>query len=233
MLCIQEAEFGYNGRAVVQIARLDVGAGEKVALVGRSGCGKTTVLAAVAGVIEPLKGLLEIEGAERDSQWRARNTARTLQNFPLFHWLTVRQNLELACRIRRVSSDHGDEILDQFSCLDLADRYPGGLSGGERCRASLAQAVVARPKLLLLDEPFTGLDTLVKEDVANSLFGFAALRHLGLLLVTHDLTDAVNFSDRILVLAGPQPTRVVAEFHTDEPNVLSRLRDTVRSYSND
>ncbi len=231
MLRLEDAEFGYNGRAVILISRLDVRAGERVALVGHSGCGKTTVLAAIAGVMDPLRGLLEILGSERSADWRARNTARTLQNFPLFHWLTVKQNLRLACRVRGVSAENVADILAQFSCLELADRYPRGLSGGERCRASLAQAVVAHPALLLLDEPFTGLDTLVKEDVAHSLFGFAQSRNLGLLFVTHDLTDAVEFSDRVLVLAGASPTRVVAEFKTAQSDALSSVRDALRSHS--
>jgi ABC-type nitrate/sulfonate/bicarbonate transport system ATPase subunit len=232
LLWVQDVKFGYKGISIIEIETLGVRPGERVSLVGPSGCGKTTVLATIAGSFEPISGHLRIQGTNRDSLWRARNTARTVQSFPLFHWLTVRQNLVLACRIRGVNPYHVDNILEQFSASLIANRYPKGLSGGERCRASLAQAVVAAPKLLLLDEPFTGLDTIVKEDVAASLFEFARLTQLGLLLVTHDLNDAVEFSDRVLVLGGIPVTRVLAEIPKDHPSALATIRNVLRGHIN-
>lgn len=232
LLSAQGVHFGYKDVPVIKIECLDVRPGERVALVGRSGCGKTTVLATVAGMVEPISGELHIQGAARDALWRARNTARTVQSFPLFHWLTVRQNLLLACRVRGVKPHHIDDILEQFAASSLANRYPKRLSGGERCRASLAQAVVADPKLLLLDEPFTGLDTIVKEDVAESLFEFARRTQIGVLLVTHDLNDAIEFSDRVLVLGGAPVTRVLAEIPTNQPSALNTVRNLLREGGN-
>jgi ABC-type nitrate/sulfonate/bicarbonate transport system ATPase subunit len=227
-----EVQFGYKGIPVIGIDSLVIRPGERVALVGRSGCGKTTVLATIAGMIELISGELQFQGAPRDALWRARNTARTVQSFPLFHWLTVRQNLLLACRIRGVKPHHIDKILEQFAASKLANRFPKGLSGGERCRASLAQAVVADPNLLLLDEPFTGLDTIVKEDVAASLFEFARRTQIGVLLVTHDLNDAIEFSDRVLVLGGSPVTRVLAEVPTNHPSALTTVRSLLREGGN-
>jgi len=231
ILSIHQASFGYGAEPIVEIEKLEVHSHEVVALVGPSGCGKTTVLATIAGMRDPVSGTLEILGCAREAIWRAQNTARTVQSFPLFHWLTVRQNLELACKIRGVTIDHVDGLLGQFSASHIADRFPKALSGGERCRASLAQAAVASPKLVLLDEPFTGLDTLVKEDVAESLFAFANNTRIGVVLVTHDLNDAVSFSQRIVVLGGRPLTRVLAEVSSTDPNALQTIRQLHRRYA--
>jgi ABC-type nitrate/sulfonate/bicarbonate transport system ATPase subunit len=228
ILSISRASFGYAAEPIVEIEKLEVHSHEVIALVGPSGCGKTTVLSTIAGMRDPIAGRLEILGSARDARWRAQNTARTVQSFPLFHWLTVRRNLELACRIRAVPDLHVDRLLEQFSASHLADRYPRRLSGGERCRASLAQAAVANPKLALLDEPFTGLDSLVKEDVAASLFAFAKDNRIAVLLVTHDLNDAVSYSQRILVLGGRPVARVLAEVKSSDRSALETVHQLLR-----
>jgi ABC-type nitrate/sulfonate/bicarbonate transport system ATPase subunit len=232
ILSISRASFGYASEPIVEIEKLEVHSHEVVALVGPSGCGKTTVLSTIAGMRDPIAGSLEILGSSRADRWRAQNTARTVQSFPLFHWLTVRQNLELACRIRGMPVKHVEGLLEQFSASHLTNRYPRGLSGGERCRASLAQAAVANPKLALLDEPFTGLDTLVKEDVAASLFAFAKNNRTSVLLVTHDLNDAVSFSQRVLVLGGRPIASVLAEIDTSDNSALDTIHQLLRRYAN-
>src|ERR1700691_3113918 len=103
VLSISRASFGYAAQPIVEIEKLELHSHEVVALVGPSGCGKTTVLSTIAGMRDPIAGSLEILGSPRTARWRAQNTARTAQSFPLFHWLTVRQNLELACMIRRIA----------------------------------------------------------------------------------------------------------------------------------
>ncbi len=232
ILSISRASFGYAAEPIVEIEKLELHSHEVVALVGPSGCGKSTVLSTIAGMREPIAGSLEILGSTRTARWRAQNTARTVQSFPLFHWLTVRQNLELACKIRGMPVDRVDGLLEQFSASHLANRYPKGLSGGERCRASLAQAAVGNPKLALLDEPFTGLDTLVKEDVADSLFAFAKNDRIGVLLVTHDLNDAVSFSQRVLVLGGRPVSQVLAEVVTSDSSALETIHQLLRRCAN-
>jgi NitT/TauT family transport system ATP-binding protein len=232
ILFISRASFGYAAEPIVEIEKLEVHSHEVIALVGPSGCGKTTVLSTIAGIRDPIAGSLEILGSARAARWRAQNTARTVQSFPLFHWLTVRRNLELACRIRGMPVHHVDGLLQQFSASHLANRYPRGLSGGERCRASLAQAAVANPKLALLDEPFTGLDTLVKEDVAASLFAFAKDNRIAVLLVTHDLNDAVSYSQRVLVLGGRPVARVLAEVNSSDGSALETIHQLLRRHAN-
>ncbi len=228
VLNIKAGRFGYGSRIVILIRDLSIRRGERLSLVGPSGCGKTTLLSAIAGASEPLDGTVELDGAVRDANWRVQSVARTLQAFPLLHWLTVRQNLALACRIRRVSPSVIDEILHQLSASHLAHLYPRQLSGGERCRASLAQSVIGHPKLLLLDEPFTGLDLLVKEDVAHSLFDFAARMEIAVVLVTHDIEDAATFSERVVVLGLHPVTEIIADIPAKSADALVSIRNALK-----
>jgi ABC-type nitrate/sulfonate/bicarbonate transport system ATPase subunit len=229
LLSIRNVSFGHAQKIVIQIDHLDVHSGEVVAIVGPSGSGKTSVLATLAGMIEPVEGEILLNGRVRPATWRAQHTAFTQQSFPLFHWLTVMGNLRLACRIRGVAASGLTEILQEFSANHLADRFPHTLSGGERCRASLAQAVVAHPSLMLLDEPFTGLDNLVKQAVSESVFRFAEERKVGVILVTHDLYDACEFAHKVVVLATGDVTRIRAQIDTSRPDAVLAVRDALRA----
>ena len=213
---------------VLRIDHLEVRAGERIGVVGSSGCGKTTLLSAIAGLTEPITGSIQIDGENRTLPWRAKNTARTLQAFPLFHWLTVRDNLALACGIRKVPTDSVNDILTMLSAAHIADRYPKELSGGERCRGGLAQSIISHPRVLLLDEPFTGLDSLVKAEIARHLFAFAAREMIPILFVTHDLHDAIDFSQRVLVLGRRPITELVQDVNSSDSNATSAVEDALR-----
>lgn len=228
LVAIRDVSFGHGRKIVIHLDQLDVCSGEVVAIVGPSGSGKTSVLATLAGMIEPLKGEILFNGRVQPANWRAQHTAFTLQSFPLFHWLTVMGNLRLACRIRGVDASGLMEVLKEFSADHLADRYPLTLSGGERCRASLSQAVVAHPSLMLLDEPFTGLDNLVKQAVSDSVFRFAEERKVAVILVTHDLYDACEFAHKVVVLANGDVTRIRTQIDTSRPDAILAVRDALR-----
>lgn len=229
VLNIRESDFGYGSKVVIRIEELKLRKGERLGLVGPSGCGKTTFLSAVAGSSEPMCGQMELAGAPRSRDWRVQNVSRTLQAFPLLHWLTVRENLALACKIRRVSATRVDEVLVQLSADHISCAYPRNLSGGERCRASLAQAVVGRPSLLLLDEPFTGLDLLVKEDVAESILQYAYRSQIGVVLVTHDIRDAATFCDRVVVLGKNGITKSVADIVGKVPTTMAAIEAALKA----
>lgn len=215
---------GYDGYPVVHVDHLRVLGGEVVALLGRSGCGKSTLLSAVGGMLPFQAGTTAIDGEPCDERARVRKVARTLQNFPLLHWLTVKGNLEVAAKIRGVPLKDPYAILTRFRAEHLLNRMSRTLSGGERCRASLAQAAVGAPRVLALDEPFTGLDTIVKIEVAETIFDFARQRDAAVLFVTHDLHDACEYANRAIVIAGQGPARVVGEVAVAEGNGVERIR---------
>ncbi len=225
VLVIEDLKLGYGDTVVLELEHLSLLRGEVLAIVGRSGCGKTTLLSCLSGDLRTWGGSYHVGGRYFGDGLPDTYVSRTLQNFPLFHWLTVRQNLALAARIRGVKVADLELVLRQFSAEKLADRYPQNLSGGERCRASLCQATIAGPSLLLLDEPFGGLDTLVKEAVAESLFDFADTNSVAVIFVTHDLHDAVEYADRVVALGGRRFTHVLGEVPSDASGAVEALRN--------
>jgi ABC-type nitrate/sulfonate/bicarbonate transport system ATPase subunit len=225
ILSVTELSVGYGPRPLLRIRDMQVLATEIVSIAGRSGAGKTTLLACLSGHIAPMAGTYFVGGVERARALRNTFVSRTLQNFPLLHWHTVEGNLSLAARVRGVKRTDFTETLATFSAEGLAHRYPSTLSGGERCRASLSQALLGDPRLLLLDEPFSGLDTVVKQVVAENLFRLARASGAGIIFVTHDLNDAVEFSDRVIVIGSRDPSTVVGEISTADPEAVERVRD--------
>jgi ABC-type nitrate/sulfonate/bicarbonate transport system ATPase subunit len=219
----------FGSRPIVELSHLAVATGEIVALVGRSGCGKTSLLRMIAGTDPGHEGEIRIDGIPATPAERVERTARTLQSFPLFHWLSVRGNLELAARVRGVKAAEPDRVLREFSADQLASRMPKALSGGERCRASLAQAAMGRPRILMLDEPFTGLDTLVKDDVAQAILAFARALDACVIFVTHDLNDACRYARRIVVLAGREPSSLGEVVKSDGGGAEAQIREILMS----
>lgn len=227
VLSLRSVVAGYGGEPVVEIEALDVLGGAVVALLGSSGAGKTTALKAIAGAIPPMRGDILIDGHAYGETGRVRRTARTLQNFPLLHWLSVRGNLLLAARIRGVTLVDPLPALRKFHADHLVDRMPKELSGGERCRASLSNAIVGTSHLrvLCLDEPFAGLDAATKGEVAQSLLDFVREQRCAALFVTHDLHDASEFADEAVVLSGYRPSRISGRVQSMREPAERRMRE--------
>lgn len=228
MIRIESGVVGYAHTAIIGPIDLTVDQREVIAIVGPSGCGKTTLLRAISGELSFSSGQMLLDGLQRDRDWMSLHVARTLQNFPLLHWLTVEQNLLLAAKIKGIINLNVDDILVEFAALHLKTRYPKMLSGGERCRASLAQAVVAHPKVLLLDEPFTGLDLNVKEEIADHLFSFAQSRESAILFVTHDVYDACQYAHKVMVLNRQQPSTIVDVINAASAQSIDLVRAAMK-----
>jgi len=187
---------------------LSVAHGEMVALVGPNGCGKTTLLRLLAGLEKPTSGELYFGGEPIDGPSEKRGLM--FQNLDLFPWLTVRGNVAagLVARGVRAGSRHEiDEFLQLVGLVEFAHVYPHQLSGGMAQRAALARALINRPGVLLLDEPLGALDQFTRMRMQDEVLRLWQARGTTMVLVTHDIDEAIYMSDRIALLS-PRPGRV-------------------------
>jgi osmoprotectant transport system ATP-binding protein len=213
-----------QGRPAVQELSLTVPGGRVCVLVGPSGCGKTTTLKMVNRLVEPTSGRILIDGEDatrRDPVELRRGIGYVIQQTGLFPHLTIKANVATVPRLLGWSRDRAvrraDELIELVG-LDPAvyrDRYPAQLSGGERQRIGVARAVAADPPLLLMDEPFGAVDPITRERLQNEFLRLQRRLHTTILLVTHDIDEAIKMGDRIAVF---QPGGLLAQY--DEPNAL-------------
>ena len=193
---------------VLDRVSLSIAASEMVSLVGQSGCGKSTLLRLIAGLDAPTAGELRI-GSETIAGPCAER-GLMFQDPNLFPWLSVRRNIEsgLAARgVLRGRRHEVDAFMELVGLRAFADAYPHQLSGGMAQRAALARALVNHPKVLLLDEPLGSLDAFTRMRMQDEVLRLWQARGTTMLLVTHDIDEAIYMSDRI-VLMSPRPSRV-------------------------
>jgi ABC-type nitrate/sulfonate/bicarbonate transport system ATPase subunit len=186
---------------------LDVAEGAITALVGSSGCGKSTVLRLLAGLLSPQSGTMDRPEGE---------LGFVFQSPTLLPWRTVAENIALPEELGGVVGMSITEALHMVEMADHANKLPSQLSGGQQMRVSLARALRGQPALLLLDEPFAALDALTRKRLQQHFAQLQATHRLTVVLVTHDLDEAVLLADRVLVLQGP-PTRVAHAVDIDLP----------------
>ncbi len=188
---------------------LDVPSGELVALLGPSGCGKTTLLRIIAGLETPDSGSIHFHGKDAtSSQVRDREVGFVFQHYALFRHMTVFENVAFGLRVRPKDTRPSDaeikrrvhELLELVQLDWLADRYPPQLSGGQRQRIALARALAVEPKVLLLDEPFGALDAKVRKELRRWLRRLHDELHITSIFVTHDQEEALEVSDRVVVI---------------------------------
>ena len=241
---IDSVDLVYQGRAeagagtgtlAVQGASLRVEQGEFVAIVGPSGCGKSTLLKLVAGLIAPSAGTVRVAG-ERVTR-PLKIVGMAFQNATLLPWRNTRENVLLPLeivephrsRFRREKKAYwkaADALLATVGLAGFAERHPWQLSGGMQQRAQLCRALVHEPALLLLDEPFGALDAFTREELWEVLQTLYMQRRCTVMLVTHDLREAVHLADRVFVMSA-RPGRIIHERTVDIPRPRS-LDDTFR-----
>ena len=197
---------------------LHVGTGEFVAVVGPSGCGKTTLLHILAGLQQPATGEVLVDGIPAEGLLGA--IGLMPQRDCLMPWRTVLDNvtvgLELAGMSRSAARDRARRELERFGLLGFEDRWPAALSSGMRQRAALLRTFLAGRDVLLLDEPLGALDALTRQRMQSWLLDLAAAERKTILLVTHDVDEAVYLPDRVYVLSE-RPGTVVLETPVDIP----------------
>lgn len=203
---ISDVSFAYDTEAVVSHLNLAIESGEIVGLVGPSGGGKSTLLRLIAGLEVPDSGQITINGLIAG---RNRDVLRFLfQDYDAYPWFTVWENVKKGSGSAPVPSDEDvQEILSHVDLADEAMRYPGELSGGMSKRLALARCLVRRPRLLLLDEPFSSLDLNLKYQMYRLVQRLWIDAGCAVVLVTHDLQEAVWLADRVLVL-GDRPLHI-------------------------
>ncbi|MEM9708158.1 MAG: ABC transporter ATP-binding protein [Pseudomonadota bacterium] len=205
------------GRDVVALRdmNLDVREGDFISLLGPSGCGKSTALRLIADLIHPTKGSIrwDIPRAPGD-------LSVVLQEPTLMPWATVADNVWLPFRLQgksRASVQNGiDEALAMVGLDEFQGAYPRELSGGMKMRVSIARAMVTRPRLILMDEPFAALDEITRFKLNNDLLALKDRINSTVIFVTHSVFESVFLSDRIVVMAA-RPGRVIRELGVDEP----------------
>jgi len=211
--------FSLKGAALPVLDAVDfsVAPGEFVALLGPSGCGKSTLLRLIAGLDSPTQGALYSNGVEIDGP----NPARVVvfQDPTLFPWRTVRGNVNVGPEAqgqKRTQAARVEAILQLVGLTDFADAYPHQLSGGMAQRVALARALVNDPEILVLDEPFGKLDSLTRIRMQAELVRLWQRAQFSVLLVTHDVEEALILANRVLVFSE-RPARIIAEVRNDAP----------------
>ena len=187
--------------AALENISFSVNEGEFIAIVGPSGCGKTTILSLIAGLIKPTGGKITIGGKEITRPHG--EVGYMLQRDQLFEWRNISDNVNLGLEIQKKKNPetiaYAQSLLDKYGLKEFKKHFPSQLSGGMRQRVALIRTLAFRPKILLLDEPFSALD-----------FQIIANEHKTVLLVTHDISEAIALSDRIIVLS-PRPGKIKAD----------------------
>jgi NitT/TauT family transport system ATP-binding protein len=205
----------------LQNMSLDIRQGEFVSLLGPSGCGKSTVLRLIAGLGETTSGTVEWPTATFDAAGQPeREIGFVFQEPTLMPWATVFNNVWLPLRLRRINKQAArPQIMEALAMVGLdkfADSYPRELSGGMKMRVSIARALITRPKLLLMDEPFAALDEITRFRLNDDLLHLWETFGWTVVFVTHSVFESVFLSERIVVMAA-RPGRVVADLTVDAP----------------
>ncbi|KQT77808.1 ABC transporter ATP-binding protein [Methylobacterium sp. Leaf466] len=206
--------FTRNGRTneVLREVSVKIAKGEFVSLIGHSGCGKSTVLNIVAGLLKASTGVVLLEDKEVNSPGPDR--AVVFQNHSLLPWLTVRENVSLAVdkvmKGRKTKAERNEWIDHNLALVNMthaAERRPNEISGGMKQRVGIARALAMEPKVLLLDEPFGALDALTRAHLQDSLMEIHGRLGNAVIMITHDVDEAVLLSDRIVMMTnGPSAT---------------------------
>ncbi|WP_245845276.1 ABC transporter ATP-binding protein [Mycobacterium arosiense] len=216
-----------KGREDVRIiddCSFSVAPGEIVAMIGPSGSGKTTIGYLLAGYHRPSSGLITVDGKET----RGPSAERLLlfQENALMPWLTTAENVMFGPRARGEDRDaarqRADAVLARVGLAEFANRYPAELSGGMRRRAELARALINEPAVLILDEPFRGLDAMTRELMQEYTAELLAEQRRTVLFITTDLDEALLLADRLLVMTG-RPARVREEFTIERTRPRHRI----------
>ena len=209
---------------------LTICSGKITALVGRSGCGKSTLLKLMNGLLRPTQGTVTFGGAAldyRDLTRLRRSIGYAVQGTGLFPHLTAGQNISLVATLEGWSDEKIAQRLQELLSLthlapEILEKFPHQLSGGQEQRVGLCRAIMLRPRVLLLDEPFAGIDPLTRRDIHQQLLALHRAEPVTMVLVTHDMAEALLLADEIVII---EAGRVVSSHNKNELLANSSERD--------
>ncbi|MCF0147355.1 MAG: ABC transporter ATP-binding protein [Clostridium sp.] len=194
MISIKDLSVKYKEETAIDNLNLYIEGGKSYAIIGKSGCGKTTLLYTMAGIISNYEGKLEVEG----------ESSLILQNLGLFNWFTVYKNIILGLNKSNLSKEEKEirvnNIIEKLGLSDVKYKYPKELSGGQKQRVAIARTIIRNPKILLLDEATSALDSINKEKIQELLLDIKKENNITMVLVTHNIEEAVFLGEEIIVM---------------------------------
>ena len=204
----------------------DVSDGEFIAIVGSSGCGKTSILSIIAGLLKPSDGKVFLFGKQIEKP--TQSIGYMLQKDQLFPWRTIENNTMLPLEIHGIKNDESkkkavESLLKKYGLWEFRKSYPNQLSGGMRQRVALIRTLASSPKLLLLDEPFSALDYQTRLAVCDDVYSIIKREKKTAILVTHDISEAIALADRIIVLTN-RPSKILNIHYIDTDKTISPLK---------
>lgn len=202
MLIVQDLNYSYDHQQILQQINLSLEAGKIYTLIGRSGVGKTTLLKLMSGIYQPKEGVISIKGDRLDP--RQHNLAYVPQHYGLIPWYSVKKNILLPRKLRNRKKDVKKERLMSLSKelrIDhIMDKFPVHISGGQKQRVAIGRALFQRPDILLMDEPFSSLDQMHRNEARDVFLRVWKKHCLTTVIVTHDLLEAIYLGHHIMIL---------------------------------
>lgn len=243
VLEISKLDFSYHTlvgetKAVENIS-FDVYENEFLGIIGPSGSGKSTILSLIFGLLTPTTGQIRLHTAKTSAT--ETDIGYMLQKDHLFEWRSIYKNITLGLEIRHLMSDTKktliDKMLNDYGLSGFKDAKPSQLSGGMRQRAALIRTLALEPKLLLLDEPFSALDSQTRLSVSEDIYTILRREHKSAVLVTHDISEAISFCDRVIILTKrPGTIKKLVPIHLtlkDKTPLKARSAPEFRNYFNE
>jgi NitT/TauT family transport system ATP-binding protein len=196
---IHNLRVAFGKEVILDHFSLNLNEGEIYAVIGPSGCGKSTLLKAINGIIQPQNGVIRIKSELSDP--KKHNIGYIPQHYGLLNWFKVKKNISIGENIKQSQNLQKDEIIKKLGLEELLERYPNSLSGGQKQRVALARAWILEPDLLLMDEPFSALDTFTAETSKNLFLNLWKQQKITTLFVTHNIQEAVQMGKHIVILS--------------------------------
>lgn len=224
---IKDLSVKYKEEIAIDKLNLSIEKGKSYAIIGKSGCGKTTLLYTMAGLISNYEGKLEIEG----------ETSLILQNLGLFNWFTVYKNISLGLNKSNLSIEEKEKlvnrIINELGLADIKHKYPKELSGGQKQRVAIGRTIINNPEILLLDEATSALDSINKEMIQELLLEIKIEKNITMILVTHNIEEAVFLGEEIIVMKDGRidsiiPNKYFGDKHIRTKNEYIEICNKVR-----